>query len=191
MNLYFIRHGQTTANLAKIFAGNTDVMLTPQGREEALSIRPILSEIPFDKVYTSNLTRAMETQKLALPDYASVQTPLLQEIDEGELVGISIPEAVARYGDDFLRTRDYTRFHGENAEMVCQRLRKFLSELEKDPCENVAAFAHVGIMNCMMRIVLGTECNSTAMPSPNCAIHVFHFDGKNWSLLAWNYMRKI
>lgn len=191
MNLFLVRHGQTTANLAKIFAGNTDVMLTPQGRQEALAIRPILSGIPFDKVYTSNLTRAMETQKLALPDLVSVQTPLLQEIDEGELVGVSIPEAIELYGDEFLKARDYTRFHGENAEMVCQRLRRFLSELEKNPCENVAAFAHVGVMNCMMRIVLGAQCDSTAMASPNCAIHVFHFDGSKWSLLAWNYMRSI
>lgn len=191
MRLFLIRHGQTTANLDGIFGGQSDVMLTPQGRQQALAIRPILSKIPFDKVYSSNLTRAVDTQKLALPDRVAVQTPLLREIDEGDLVGVDFHDAIARYGDAFLSTRDYTPFHGETAEMVCNRIRSFLSELEKDPCENVAAFAHNGIMYCMMRIVLRADCDCYAMESSNCAIHVFNFDGKKWSLLAWNYMGSI
>jgi len=191
MRLFLVRHGQTTANLDRIFAGQTDVMLTPQGRQEALAIRPILSGISFDKVYTSVLTRAIETQKLALPDAISVQTPHLLEFDEGDLVGVGFDEAKALYGDEFFKTRDYTPFHGENTEIVCQRLGLFLSELEKDPCENVIAFAHNGIMKCMMRLVLGADCDCSAMKSPNCSIHVFGFDGKKWSLLAWNYMGSI
>ena len=186
-----VRHGQTTANLAKIFAGNTDVMLTPQGREEALSIRPILSEIPFDKVYTSNLTRAMETQKLALPESEAIQTPLIREYDMGSLVGMGFQQAVETYGVGFTLTRDYTQFGGENSKMVCDRIKEFTDMLVADPCDYVIAFAHNGIMSGMLENVIGSEFDRTAVKSHNCSIHVYEHDGYKWRLLAWNYMGKL
>lgn len=191
MRLFLVRHGQTTANVERIFAGQTDVMLTEQGRQEALAIRPILADFSFDRVYTSDLTRAIETQTLALPNAVSTPTPLLREFDEGDLIGMGFEEAYALYGDAFMATRDYRPFHGETADMACHRLRQFLSMLERDPCENVIAFAHNGMMACMLRLVLDAPCDLHAMECPNCAIHVFHYNGKRWRLLAWNYMGKL
>ena len=66
MKLFLVRHGQTTANQQKIYAGQTDVLLTEQGRQEAESIRPILEKFTFDRVYSSDLTRARRTAE-ALP----------------------------------------------------------------------------------------------------------------------------
>ena len=96
MRLFLVRHGQTTANVERIFAGQADVMLTEQGRQEALAIRPVLADFTFDKVYTSDLTRAIETQKLALPGAVSTPTPLIRELDEGTLTSTSIQEAKDR-----------------------------------------------------------------------------------------------
>ena len=62
MKLYVARHGQSEANLTKSYAGQTDSKLTPQGRQEALEIRPILEGISFDRVYSSDLSCAIETQ---------------------------------------------------------------------------------------------------------------------------------
>ena len=87
MKLFLVRHGQTTANVDKIYAGQTDVMLTEAGREQAMAIRPILENFQFDKVYTSDLTRAMDTQALALPFEDPIRTPLLREIDVGGATG--------------------------------------------------------------------------------------------------------
>lgn len=191
MRLFLVRHGQTTANVERIFAGQSDVMLTEQGRQEALAIRPILADFTFDRVYTSDLTRAIETQKLALPDAVSTPTPLLREFDEGDLLGIKFEDAFAIHGREFIVTRDYRPFHGETADMACDRLRKFLFMLEKDPCDNVIAFAHNGMMACMLRLVLNAPVDLAAMKSPNCSIQVFEFNGERWRLLAWNYMGKL
>ena len=191
MKLFLVRHGQTTANQQKIYAGQTDVMLTEQGRQEAEAIRPILEKFTFDRVYSSDLTRALDTQRLALPGATAIQTPLLREFDEGSLVGMSFAEIQSLFDDDYRRRRDYTPYGGESADIVCARLRQFLSILEADPCDTAIAFAHNGIMNMMLRVTLGEELDYTGAHSKNCAIHVFEYTNGKWRLLAWNYRGKL
>ena len=191
MRLYMIRHGQTTANLNRVHAGQADVPLTDLGWQQAESIRPVLQRIPFDRVYSSDLTRAIDTQKAALPGVDGIRTPLLREYDVGSLAGVPIGQAPGDAGKRAAKARDYTYFGGENPDMFCARLRVFLQELEADPCDNVAAFAHGGVLSCMLRIVLKADIDLNAVSSQNCAIHVFEFDGERWKLLAWNYMSEI
>lgn len=191
MKLFLVRHGQTTANVDKIYAGQTDVKLTELGRQQARDIAPILAPFHFDKVYSSDLSRAIDTQMLALPGVVGEQTPLLREYDVGALVGRKFAEVRQMDGPRIGRTRDYSVYGGENAPMVADRIRKFLKILEEDPCENVAAFAHNGIMNTMLGIVLDADYDRSSVQSNNCAIHVFEFNGERWRLLAWNYMGKL
>ena len=191
MKLFLVRHGQTTANQQQFYAGQTDVPLTEQGRQEAEAIRPILAKFTFDRVYSSDLIRALDTQRLALPGATAIPMPLLREVDEGSLVGMTYSEVNARLDTSFRQTRDYTPYGGENADMVCSRLRQFLSDLEADPCETAIAFCHNGIMNVMLRVVLGENLDYSAANSKNCAIHVFEYTKGKWRLLAWNYMGKL
>lgn len=194
MRLFLVRHGQTTANLAMIYAGQTDVKLTELGRQQARDIAPVLAPFHFDKVYSSDLSRAFETQQLALPGEVAEQTPLLREYDVGTLVGKTFAE-VRQMNDHRLprngRTRDYSVYGGENNPMVTERIRKFLAMLEADPCENVIAFAHNGILGAMLALVLDADYDRSAAASGNCAIHVFEYNGTDWRLLAWNYMGKL
>ena len=190
MRLFLVRHGQTTANFDKTYAGQTDVPLTEAGRREAESLRPVLAGFSFDKVFSSDLCRAVDTQLIALPGIVGQQTTLLREYDVGALAGRAFGDIPAEYTADMAyvrRVRDYTPFGGENSQMVSQRLRKFFSMLEEDPCENVIAFVHGGLMSCALQIVLNAEFDRTAVVTNNCAIHVFEYDGTHWRLLAWNY----
>ena len=191
MRLYLVRHGESVANEMKVYAGQTDVALTENGRNQALQIQPVLAQIHFDKVYSSDLIRAIETQRLAIPGVEGERTPLLREFAVGTLEGMQFSEVRERFDPSVSSTRDYTPYGGENAEMVCNRLRDFLSKLETEKCENVAAFAHNGIMISMMEVVLGFGFDQSAVKSGNCAIHVFEYDGIKWRLLAWNYMRAV
>ena len=179
MRLFFIRHGQSTANLDRVYVGQIDAPLTEQGKAEAAGIRDLLSTLPFDRVYSSDLQRAHETQKIA--------TPLLREFDVGSLAGQGYDAARSRLG----RSRDFSPYGGENVEMVCLRLKQFLQELEADPCPYAAAFSHNGLINCMLRIALDADTDSFAARSDNCAIHAFEFRDGRWTLLAWNYMKPL
>lgn len=193
MKLFLIRHGQTMANVEARASGQLDVPLTDTGREQAASIRPILEKFHFDRVYSSDLSRAIHTQRLAIPGVEGIPTPLLREIDVGSVCGMTFREIQEMLGGKSAANipGQYANFGGESAEMVSARLRKFLDMLEQDPCEYVAAFAHGGVQGIMLQTILGADFDRTRTFSSNCAIHVFEFSGGKWKLLAWNYMGKI
>jgi len=183
MKLFMIRHGQSEANLLGIYAGQLDYPLTQTGREQAMAIRPILAKYPFEKVFSSDLGRAVETQKLALPGWEAEQTPLLREYEEGSLVGQSWKEVAEKYGP----IRDNGPFGGESNVQVEARVREFLSGLEDKPWEYVAAFAHNGLMKTMLRVVLKSDLDRNLISSRNCCIAVFEFSGGEWRMISWNY----
>ena len=193
MKLFLVRHGQTTGNVAGLIYGQLDYPLTQKGRDQAAAIRPVLDRIRFDRVYSSDLSRAIETQKIAVPGAVSIQTPLLREFDVGLLTNMSYTEAEENYALQLenARTNGYDWFGGESYEQILDRLRKFLNLLEADPCDNVVAFTHNGMLGFMLQLVLGAQFSRTTVKSKNCAIQVFEYDGKKWKLLAWNYMSVI
>ena len=195
MRLYIVRHGQTAANRDKFFYNDADdIPLTELGREQAMAVRPILEKFHFDRVYSSDYRRAIQTQQLALPNAENViRTPLLREISSGELGGKPtsyVYDNLEKFGDwtPMGDKRAYGEFGGESLEMVSQRLRKFLKQLEEDPCDRVAVFAHGAVMACLLRVVVEADdfCRAGVL-TKNCAVHIFEYDGTRWRLLAWNY----
>ena len=193
MKLFLVRHGQTTGNVAGLIYGQVDYPLTQKGRDQAAAIRPVLEKLQFDRVYSSDLSRAMETQQIALPGIEGIRTPLLRELDVGNLTKVSYADAEARYSQQLeeARTNGYDWFGGESYDEILARMRAFLDILEADPCENVIAFTHNGMLGFMLQLVLGVKFSRTAVASANCAIQVFQFDREQWKLLAWNYMSEI
>ena len=193
MRLFMIRHGETKANVEEYFyAEGEDLPLTHKGREQAESIRPVLEKFTFDRVYSSDYLRAIQTQQIVMPEAECIRLPVLREMDPGDLGGESYKvlydetrfEDITAFGDE----RSYSVVNGESMEDVANRLRVFLKELEENPCDRVAAFVHNGVLVSMLRLVLGADkFKRRAASSANCAVHVFDFDGKMWKLRAWNY----
>lgn len=191
MQLFLIRHGQSTGNLGKVYVGQTDVPLTDEGIRQAQSIRPVLETFTFDRVYTSDLQRAIDTQKNALPDCQPVRTKLLREIDVGRLVGTPVGELKAPDDPRYPKHRDYASFEGESYAMVQERAREFLALLPTGSDETVAAFSHFGFMCAMTQVMLNMQVEHGCIPIPNCGILVFEHDGTRWKLRAWNYGKEL
>jgi len=63
-DIYLVRHGQAQCNLDRIITGQTESPLTDVGRDEAQKLKEKLGSIHFDKVVSSNLSRAVETAKV-------------------------------------------------------------------------------------------------------------------------------
>ncbi len=187
MKLFLIRHGQSEANANHQYSGQFDTKLTELGRQQAMALVPILSDMTFDKVYSSDLSRAVITQQLALPGITGRQIPLLREYDIGSLACMNIAEAVEKYGPN---NGDFIPFGGENTEMVIERVRDFLAILECDPVDRVAAFTHGGFINCMLRLIMGGG-NPARVDNGNCNIAVFEYRDQTWHLLCWNYGKKL
>jgi probable phosphoglycerate mutase len=87
---YYLRHGETEANVAGTIAGSLDVELTVLGREQARRAASALADKPISAIYASSLRRARDT---AQPIAEALQLPvtILAEIAErnwGDLEGM-------------------------------------------------------------------------------------------------------
>jgi 2,3-bisphosphoglycerate-dependent phosphoglycerate mutase len=105
--LILLRHGQSDWNQKNLFTGWVDVHLTEQGRAEAARAGELLkqSEILPDILYTSLLTRAIQTANLALDSADRAWIPVkrswrLNERHYGSLQGLDKAETLATYGEE-------------------------------------------------------------------------------------------
>jgi 2,3-bisphosphoglycerate-dependent phosphoglycerate mutase len=105
--LVLIRHGQSEWNLTNRFTGWTDVDLTEQGVNEAVTGARLLKEagFTFDVSYTSMLKRAINTLHLVQKEMDLLWMPVyktwrLNERHYGALQGLNKAETAAEYGDD-------------------------------------------------------------------------------------------
>ena len=96
MKLYFVRHGESEANIVREFSNRGFKHgLTERGLQQAEELGLKLRQVPFKKIYTSPLKRAFqtaETLKLQLNCPLEV-SDALREFDTGVLEGKSDPES--------------------------------------------------------------------------------------------------
>lgn len=189
MKVYFIRHGESVANQKGVMAGQTDMKLTDNGRDQAKAVGAKLRKIPFDAVYSSDLSRAWETCELALGKVPYVKDARLREIDVGELVGLTAEECTKRYGKEHFDGRkrlDFSLYGGENREEFLSRIRSFLAELEGQSYENVAVFSHAGLILSLLEVIWGFAVSGRRIRRPNCMVAVLEYSEGVWRLFGWN-----
>jgi probable phosphoglycerate mutase len=152
VEIVLVRHGETEWSRDMRHTGLTDIPLTDVGREEARMLRPSLAQWNFVRVYTSPLSRAEETCRLAgLADGAQTTDALL-EWDYGEYEGITTKEIRTTRPDWFL-WRDGCP-GGETAEEVGARVDPLVAELGTVDGD-VALFAHGHLLRVLTARWLG------------------------------------
>jgi len=188
MKLYLVRHGQSETNLAGEFTGWKQVSLTEKGYLDARRAGEYLKGRSFDRVYSSDLIRAVQTAKTALPGCEPLQLPLLREIGLGSLEGRSIAECMEEGGEEFARNREnryFVPYGGESEEMLEKRLDAFLRMLEEDPCEQAIAFSHAGVLRAMLKRTLGFPLQASTVLCENGAVCVYVYKNGRWQLKTW------
>ncbi len=103
--LILLRHGESQWNLENRFTGWVDVPLTDKGRRDAFAAGILLKEITLDQVFTSVLSRAIETTELALKGAEQPNVPVIQEaaLNErmyGDLQGMNKAECAEKFGEE-------------------------------------------------------------------------------------------
>jgi probable phosphoglycerate mutase len=152
VEIVLVRHGETEWSRDWRHTSRTDIPLTEKGRQEAEVLRTPLSEWDFARVYSSPLSRAIETCRLAgLGDRAELTEALL-EWDYGEYEGITTKEIRETRPDWFL-WRDGCP-GGETADEVGARLDPLIAEL-KSIDGDVALFAHGHLLRVLTARWLG------------------------------------
>ena len=156
LQLTFIRHGQSTANAEGILQGHSDYPLSQLGKEEAIAVGKQLKQenFSFDRIYSSDLRRAVETteliaQELGWPKNTIIFTDLLREHSLGVYEGKVFNE-LSMEKKKFLQETwdipDRKLPEGESVNDYLQRLGEFMSELEDivPQLESILIITHGG-----------------------------------------------
>ena len=184
MKVFVIRHGESETNKKGLLTGWLDVSLTEKGEAEAGKVGRLLSNVSFDKIYVSDLSRAKATAKIALPECEYETFAELREINVGSISG-KPRDSIKNIDKETVKKDGYRIFGGESPEEFDGRVKAFMKLLEGQSCENIAVFSHAGVLRKMLNTVLGTDVPRKNLLCKNCTVAVFEYSGNTWMLHSW------
>lgn len=212
MELYIVRHGKTVWNQAGLIQGSSDVELLPEGIEMARQTGEGLKTVLFDAIYSSPLSRAMDTARLIRGDRRMdiFADRRLTEMDFGVCEGMkymskSEAEKLTRQGkgksDDgksglllegFWDSPDTYEppEKGESFYQVCDRAADFLKYIESRHEQNqrILIVAHAAMNQALFTQLEGLEVSDFWKYGKqlNCAVTIAERSSGKWSIRERN-----
>ena len=191
---YFVRHGESEGNAARIFTGQTDSPLTERGREQAATVAEELAKVKFDRIVSSDLRRARDTALvIAKPHGIPVEiVGELREIDVGDRTGTAFDETrgLPNWSDDGFVSWP----GGETLDQVLARTLGAIERLTREsPGKTILVVGHGGVNRILLSHFLGILPKLDRSPGGNTNISVVHTDGTTHSverLFATDHVRK-
>jgi len=149
MEIFFVRHGQSTANVTGHWQGHGDSQLSDAGREQATALAKRLEAERFDLVLSSDLSRAADTGR-ALGRELELE-PRFREVDVGAWEGLTRPEVMQRFPENILDLRAGKPVKiggGESWDEMHARATEALDELvaRLDEDGRAIVFSHGGVI---------------------------------------------
>jgi len=148
LELWLVRHGETTHSRDGLLAGWVDVPLTDAGVAQAAAVAPLLAAERFDSVWCSDLSRAVRTAELAWGE--ARRDPRLREINFGRLEGLPWVTLEDPLKQALISFSGFAPPGGETIEAMRDRVHSFLAELT--PGRHLL-FTHGGVIRALTREV--------------------------------------
>lgn len=146
VELWLVRHGESTFNAEGRYAGWSDPSLTEMGEATARALRQALQAVRFDGIWRSDRIRTRETARLAGFEDARVDERL-RELHFGDLEGLAYFEAGEEWRHRLRSFDDFQAPGGESTATLRSRVEAFLSELA--PGRHLV-FSHGGWIRCVI-----------------------------------------
>ena len=175
---YFVRHGESEANVARRFAGRSDSPLTERGRAQAEAMVQVLAEVAFDRIVASPLARSLDT---ALVIARARKMPVdvvadLAEIDVGDRTGAAFDEVrgLPEWRDDgFVAWPG-----GESLEQVLERALRAIRRIARETAGGtVLVIGHGGVTRIVVSHYLGILPRLDRSPATNTNVTIIVTDG--------------
>ena len=201
MKIYILRHGQTEWNRIKRMQGQTDIALNENGRELAQKVGETLGKLPFSRVISSPLQRAVETARLVLGGRKiPIETDArIGEISFGDYEGLSMINPDYPLPDpDFHFFFDAPERYqappkGESIKQLIERTGDFLRELassevtmtEMQREERILLSTHGAALRALLANIEHTDIAHfwRGCVPPNCAVSIVQFRDEKWKIL--------
>lgn len=151
MLLYIARHGQTEENVRRVLQGQMPGHLTAEGIAQAEELREKLRDIPFSRIITSDLKRAVDSARIiAEPHGVEIELePLLRERDFG-----------IHTGGPYIKISHALDPSAETMEQLAQRAADFLNCLTKSEAETVLVVSHGLFLRVLQAVYHGVDVRS-------------------------------
>ena len=185
--LLLVRHGQSTANAKGIWQGQMEFPLSERGRVQAGLAGRGLSDVPFEGLYSSPLSRAFETAEIIRDrtGFAGEIVPVegLSERNGGILEGHTWAEQEQRNPElakKFLAIPEEERWAlvgAETDEEVIARFEEALSSIRTlhPGGSRIVVVSHGGVMRAFLRELFGPEVLPGAQRAANASITRLHW----------------
>lgn len=198
MRLYFVRHGQSEANVQRVIS-NRELPhpLTELGRQQAEALARSLAQVPLAAIYSSPIMRAAQTAHIVaatrgLPvEFADA----LREPDCGILEGRSDEEAWAEHGrvvyDWVMERRFDSRIEGgESFHDLRARFVPFVDRLIAEhgsTDHNILLITHGSLLYLMLPLVLSNidPASVREYPMPNTGVILAEKQANSLICLEW------
>jgi probable phosphoglycerate mutase len=160
LEVWLVRHGETTWNAEGRWQGQTDVPLSDLGRDQARKLAARLEGTRFDAVISSDLERALETARTVAAGLEGspevLSDPRWREINVGALSGLTPAEAEAKGLGHRVRPFDDRFPDGESRADMAMRTSHTLTDLARERVgERVIVFAHGGTIKSAFGVLFG------------------------------------
>lgn len=185
----WIRHGESEWNASGRWQGHTDIPLSDSGRRQAGKLSQVLDCDSFDALYSSDLSRALETARLACPGREITVEPLLREINFGIYEGKShtgLSEEERRGVDEWWASPYATKLPGgESMECLNRRISSWMDTLP-EVC-SVAVFTHGGVVrNAIWQVVGPPHLGAWSVTVQNTSQTVIEYTARRTLLHSVN-----
>lgn len=166
ISFFVFRHGETDWNVQRRFQGHTDIPLNETGRAQALALHERLRSLSLEALWSSDLSRAHETARLAARGLSlEIETYRdLREILLGEAEGQELTKILEIYGQDaWDRWRSTDPAHlefsypgGETKRRHLERLHDCLTgeQARRPHLRRIGVATHGG---CLIRLIHASE----------------------------------
>jgi len=193
-DIYLVRHGQTEWNTQLIFRGRKDIPLNERGHKQARAIAGALKDRNIDAIYTSPLSRAVETAQpvATLFDLEVVPVQGFIDINYGEWEGVSYDEVKKRYTDQYAQWEkrpELVQFpQGETLDVVKERAFGALTDIaRKNPTRSVLIISHRVINKVLLCALLGLSTGHFwEIRQDTGCINIMEYSGEQFVLCAMN-----
>jgi probable phosphoglycerate mutase len=148
MKLYLVRHGATDMSDAARFNGHRDVPLNDAGLRQARALAEALEGRSFACVWSSDLTRALQTAQEC--GFDPVADPRLRELDFGDIEGATWEELDSEVRDALMSFEGFAAPGGESVDHLRRRVLDFIEDLAEG--EHLV-FTHGGVIRALLRDV--------------------------------------
>ena len=205
-DIYFIRHGESESNATPgVAAGvNFDAPLTDRGLEQARLVgRRLRSDgVEFDRVYSSSLTRTVQTTEAMLEGlgesgraFARVEAIIEQQVPGWR--GVPLKDAIPPEVELLMwrKGKDFVGPQGESLRVVQRRVTTWLEDeliyneevISKERTLTVAIVGHGNAGRCLFQYIMGFDDRLLLRVSvDNCSISRFRFDKGGWAVISLN-----